>query len=88
LSDSSPAGKDKFEIEQDGEVPFWFMRLTASDGFHLYTWVSRRCLAAGIANELAQLALVYAKGKDSKVGAFWPGGIPLRLEASRVQATR
>lgn len=68
---------------------FWFMGVTGPDGFPFCILGSSRHYAArGTANELAQLALVYAKDKHSKVEVFWSGGIPLRFETSRLQATR
>lgn len=89
MSDSSPTVKNKFEIEQDGEI---FFLVYGSDGAGwisvLYSWVFPALRGRGTANELAQLALVYAKDKHSKVEVFWSGGIPLRFETSRLQATR
>ena len=81
--------RDKFEIERDGEVSFLVYE-TDGAGWSslLYTWVFPALRGRGIANELARLALEYAKGKHSKVEVVWSGGIPLRLETSRVQATR
>jgi hypothetical protein len=42
LSDSSPAIKDKFEVERDGEISILVMSQTGPDGFHFCVLGSSR----------------------------------------------
>jgi uncharacterized protein len=73
LNDSSPAIRGKFEIERDGEVSYLVYETDGAGWISLlYTWVSPALRGRGIANELAQLALEYAKDKHLKVEVVCP----------------
>ena len=72
MSDSSPAVKGKFEIERDGEVSYLVYETHGAGWISLlYTWVSPALLGRGIANELAQLTLEYAKGQALEGRSRW-----------------
>jgi hypothetical protein len=73
LSDSSRAAKGKFEIERDGQVSFLAYETDGAGWISLlHTRVSPVLRGRGIANELAQLALEYAKDNHIKVEVVCP----------------
>jgi hypothetical protein len=73
LSGSSRAAKGKFEIERDGQVSFLAYETDGSGWISLlHTWVSPVLRGRGIANELAQIALEYAKDNHLKVEVVCP----------------
>ena len=73
MSDSAQTTKGKFEIERDGEVSFLVYETDGAGWLSLlYTWVSPALRGRGIANELAQVALEYAKDKHLKVDVVCP----------------
>jgi hypothetical protein len=73
LRDSSQTTKGKFEIELGGEVSFLVYEIDGAGWISLlYTWVPPALRGRGIANELAQVALEYAKDKHLKVDVVCP----------------
>jgi hypothetical protein len=73
LSDSSRAAKCQFEIERDGEVSFLAYETDGAGWISLLlTWVSPALRGRGVANDLAQLALEYAKDNDLKIDVVCP----------------
>jgi hypothetical protein len=73
MSDTLQATKDKFEIEREGEVSSLSYEIDGAGWISLlHTWVSLVLRGQGIANELAQMALEYAKSNHLKVDVVCP----------------
>jgi predicted GNAT family acetyltransferase len=73
MSDGLKAKTKRIEIERDGEVAFLGYQ-TYPDGWIslLHTWVPPVLRGRGIANELAQKALEFAKDNGLKVEVICP----------------
>jgi predicted GNAT family acetyltransferase len=73
MSEGPKATTARIEIERDGEVAFLGYQ-TDADGWVslLHTWVPPALRGRGIANELAQKALEFAKDNGLKVEVVCP----------------
>ena len=73
MSEGPKAATARIEIERDGEVAFLGYQ-TDADGWIslLHTWVPPALRGRGIANELAQKALQFAKDNGLKVEVICP----------------
>jgi len=73
MSEGPKVAIGRIEIERDGEVAFLGYQ-TDADGWIslLHTWVPPKLRNRGIANELAQQALAFAKDNGLKVEVICP----------------
>jgi predicted GNAT family acetyltransferase len=73
MSDGLKTTSKTIEIERDGEVAFLGYE-TDADGWIslLHTWVPPALRGRGIANELAEKVLEFAKAEHLKVEVIWP----------------
>jgi len=73
MSNSTSATKGKFEIERGGEISFLAYELDGEGWISLlHTQVPPAVRGQGIANELAKMALEYAKEHQLKVDVVCP----------------
>ena len=73
MSNSTSATKGKFEIERQGEISFLAYELDGEGWISLlHTQVPPAVRGQGIANELAKMALEYAKEHQLKVDVVCP----------------
>ena len=70
---SGKTTKGQFEIKRDGTVSFLAYEIDG-DGWIslLHTWVEPKLRGQGVANELALMALEYAKDQELKVDVVCP----------------
>lgn len=73
MNEGSQTTRHRFEIERDGEIAFLGYE-NYGDGWIslLHTWVPPALPHRGIATELAQIALEYAKENQLKVEVVCP----------------
>ena len=73
MAEAMEAAKGKFEIEREGEVSYLAYE-TDGEGWIslLHTQVAPALRGRGIANELAQMGLDYAKDHELKVDVVCP----------------
>jgi uncharacterized protein len=73
MTETMEAAKGQFEIERDGEISFLAYEIDGEGWISLlHTQVPLALRGRGIANELAQLALEYAKAHQLKVDVVCP----------------
>jgi predicted GNAT family acetyltransferase len=73
MNDEAPAAKGRFEIEREGQISFLAYEIDGEGWISLlYTSVPPGLRGRGIANELARMALEYAKQHQLKVDVVCP----------------
>jgi predicted GNAT family acetyltransferase len=73
METETPTSKGRFEIEHEGQISFLAYEIDGAGWISLlHTSVPRPLRGRGIANELAQMALEYAKEHQLKVDVVCP----------------